>query len=59
MKKKIAIVQKVERKRNERKMSVKSGDDNLHSNREISVKRAYVINLRKLDREMKKFELID
>jgi hypothetical protein len=57
MKKKITIIQKVERKRNERKISVMSGDDDSHSKRDT--KKSYVVTLRKLDKDMKNFELIN
>jgi len=57
MKKKIAIIQKVERKRNERKISVISGDDDSNSKR--YTKKSYVLTLRKLDNEMKNFELLN
>ncbi len=58
MKKKITIIQKVEKKRKERKASGNLIDDATNFSKNLKMSKSFVVTLRKLDCEMKNFELV-
>lgn len=59
MKKKITIIHKVEMKRKERKSSGIIIDDVNDMSNKLNLKKGMVVTLKKLDDDMKKFEVIE